>query len=60
MPPSGSQYFPPVKLKGVKVAAPEIKNFDSPDETRPFEGKGQAYVLNIGGGPTSPHRCVRR
>jgi hypothetical protein len=31
------------------VAAPEIKNFDSPDETRPFEGKGQAYVLNIGG-----------
>src|ERR1700730_5217802 len=27
----------------------EIKNFDSPDETRPFEGNGQAEVLNIGG-----------
>jgi quercetin dioxygenase-like cupin family protein len=27
----------------------EVKNFDSPDETRPFEGKGQADVLNIGG-----------
>src|SRR5919206_579482 len=29
--------------------AGEGKNFDSPDETRPFEGKGQADVLNIGG-----------
>ena len=27
----------------------EVKNFDSPDETRPFEGKGQAEVLQIGG-----------
>jgi Cupin domain len=26
-----------------------VKNFDSPDETRPFEGNGQAEVLNIGG-----------
>ncbi len=29
--------------------AGEIKNFDSPDETRPFEGKGKADVVNIGG-----------
>ncbi len=26
-----------------------VKNFDSPDETRPFEGKGQAVVVDIGG-----------
>ena len=31
------------------MAQIEIKNFDSPDETRPFEGKGKADVLNIGG-----------
>jgi Cupin domain len=31
------------------MAAAEKKNFDSPDEIRPFEGKGQAQVLNIGG-----------
>jgi len=31
------------------VAQAEIKNFDSPDETRPFEGMGKAEVLNIGG-----------
>jgi Cupin domain len=29
--------------------AGEVRNFDSPDEVRPFEGKGQADVLNIGG-----------
>ena len=29
--------------------AGEVKNFDSPDETRPFEGKGQAEILNVGG-----------
>lgn len=29
--------------------AGEVKNFDSPDETRPFEGKGEADVLNVGG-----------
>ena len=29
--------------------AGEIKSFDSPDETRPFEGKGKADVVNIGG-----------
>ena len=27
--------------------AGEVKNFDSPDETRPFEGKGQADVVNV-------------
>jgi len=32
------------------MAQIEIKNFDSPYETRPFEGKGKAHVLNIGGG----------
>jgi hypothetical protein len=31
------------------MAQIEVKNFDSPDETRPFEGKGKADVLNIGG-----------
>ena len=31
------------------MASIEIKNFDSPDETRPFEGNGHADVLNIGG-----------
>ena len=35
--------------KGAAVAEIEVKNFDSPDETRPFEGKGQAEVVNIGG-----------
>ena len=29
--------------------AGEVKNFESPDETRPFEGKGKADVLQIGG-----------
>ena len=27
----------------------EVKSFDSPDETRPFEGNGQADVVNVGG-----------
>ena len=31
------------------MAEVEVKNFDSPDETRPFEGNGQAEVVNIGG-----------
>jgi len=31
------------------MADAEVKNFESPDEVRPFEGKGQAEVLNIGG-----------
>src|SRR2546427_12800089 len=31
------------------MAGIEVKSFDSPDETRPFEGKGQAEVLQLGG-----------
>ena len=31
------------------MAELEVKNFDSPDETRPFEGKGQAEVVELGG-----------
>jgi hypothetical protein len=31
------------------MASLEVKNFDSPDETRPFEGKGRADVVNVGG-----------
>ena len=27
----------------------EVKKFDSPDEVRPFEGKGKAEMLEIGG-----------
>jgi Cupin domain len=27
----------------------EVKSFDSPDETRPFEGKGHADVVNLAG-----------
>ena len=32
------------------MAGIELKSFDSPDETRPFEGKGKADVVHIGGG----------
>jgi uncharacterized cupin superfamily protein len=31
------------------MAAIEIKKFDSPDEVRPFEGKGQAEVVQLAG-----------
>jgi mannose-6-phosphate isomerase-like protein (cupin superfamily) len=31
------------------MAQVEVKNFDSPDETRPFEGKGKGDVVNIAG-----------
>ncbi len=31
------------------MAAAEVKSFESPDEVRPFEGKGEAKVVNIGG-----------
>lgn len=31
------------------MADVELKNFDSPDEVRPFEGKGRADVINLGG-----------
>jgi len=29
--------------------AAEVKNFDSPDETREFEGKGSAKVVQLAG-----------
>jgi uncharacterized cupin superfamily protein len=31
------------------MAAAEVKNFDSPDEVRPFEGKGQAKLVQLAG-----------
>lgn len=31
------------------TTALEVKNFDSPDETRPFEGKGRADVVTVAG-----------
>src|ERR671916_2721382 len=31
------------------MAELDVKSFDSPDETRPFEGKGKADVVNLGG-----------
>jgi mannose-6-phosphate isomerase-like protein (cupin superfamily) len=31
------------------MAAAEVKNFDSPDEVRPFEGKGQAKMVQLAG-----------
>jgi uncharacterized cupin superfamily protein len=31
------------------MAAIEVKNFDSPDEVRPFEGNGQAKVVQVAG-----------
>jgi uncharacterized cupin superfamily protein len=31
------------------MATAEVKRFDSPDETRPFEGKGQAEVVQLAG-----------
>jgi uncharacterized cupin superfamily protein len=31
------------------MAEIEIKSFDSPDETRPFEGNGKADVVNVAG-----------
>jgi hypothetical protein len=35
------------------MAAVEVKSFDSPDETRPFEGKGQADVVQLAGHPVA-------
>jgi len=31
------------------MADVEVKSFESPDEVRPFEGKGQAQVVNVAG-----------
>lgn len=35
------------------MAAVEIKNFDKPDEMRPFQGKGHADVLMMGDKPVA-------
>ena len=32
------------------MAGLEVKNFQSPDETRPFKDKGRAEIVNLGGG----------
>jgi quercetin dioxygenase-like cupin family protein len=32
----------------VEMADIAVKNFDSPDEVRPFEGKGELRVVNVG------------
>ena len=32
------------------MAGLEVKNFQNPDETRPFKDKGQAEVVNLAGG----------
>lgn len=32
------------------MAGLERKNFDDPDETRPFQGKGHVEIVNIGNG----------
>jgi hypothetical protein len=31
------------------MASIEIKSFDSPDEVRPFEGKGEARIVSVAG-----------
>ena len=31
------------------MASVEVKSFDSPDEVREFEGRGQAHVVNVAG-----------
>jgi hypothetical protein len=31
----------------------EVKTFDRPDETRPFEGKGMAQMVHVAGKPVS-------
>jgi ethanolamine utilization protein EutQ (cupin superfamily) len=31
------------------MADVEVKSFDAPDEVRPFEGKGKADVVSVGG-----------
>jgi quercetin dioxygenase-like cupin family protein len=36
--------------RGVVMAGLERKRFDDPDETRPFQGKGNVKVVNIGNG----------
>ena len=35
------------------LATVAVKSFDSPDETRPFEGKGRADVVDLAGHPVA-------
>src|SRR5688500_7270712 len=35
------------------MANAEVKNFDKPDETRQFEGKGHADIITVGGKPVA-------
>jgi hypothetical protein len=35
------------------VTGIEVKNFDKPDETRPFQGKGMADVVTVAGRPVA-------
>ncbi len=37
----------------VQARTVEAKSFDSPDEVRPFEGKGQAEVVMLAGQPVA-------
>ena len=39
----------PTNSEGGIVAAIEVRNFDSPDEARPFEGKGEVVLVNVAG-----------
>jgi uncharacterized cupin superfamily protein len=39
--------------KEERMAEMQVKSFDSPDETRPFEGKGQADVVQVAGKPVA-------
>src|ERR1044072_3618830 len=41
--------FPTQPTDGGNPMADEVKNFDSPDEPRPFEGNGQAKVVQLAG-----------
>ena len=40
----------------VETHAVEAKSFDSPDERRPFEGKGHADVVTVAGHPVARGR----
>ena len=35
--------------RGCGMGGLETKHFDAPDETRPFEGKGQLEIFSVGG-----------
>src|SRR3954451_23224641 len=48
-PAGGVTVGPTTPDKGAAMAELEVKSFDSPDEVRPFEGKGQAQVVNVAG-----------